>query len=31
VIAGAALLVKQWVHPEDAATHARPGEAARMH
>jgi len=31
VIAGAALLVKEWVHPEDAATHARPGEAAPLH
>jgi AAHS family 4-hydroxybenzoate transporter-like MFS transporter len=31
VIAGIALLVKQWVHPEDAATHARPGEAATLH
>jgi AAHS family 4-hydroxybenzoate transporter-like MFS transporter len=31
VIAGVALLVKQWAHPADAATHAHPGAAAPLH
>jgi AAHS family 4-hydroxybenzoate transporter-like MFS transporter len=31
VIAGVALLVKQWAHPEDAATHAGARSAATMH